>query len=77
MRVGDEHGLEGRIALCNDLMGAGQQRLGIQCLVHGPHVAQAEMGIDPDLVANLAAEQAPHGHPQRLAEYVPEGHLDP
>ena len=76
MRVGDEHGLEGRIALCNDLMGARQQRLGVQCLVDGPHVAQAEMGVDADLVANLAAEQAPHGHAERLAEDVPERHLD-
>ena len=76
MGVGDEHRLERPIAAVEQLPRAQHERVGVGRLVHGPHVAEAEMRIDADLVAHLAAEQPPHRHAEVLPEDIPERHLD-
>ena len=76
MRIGNEHDLEGAVALVHDLEGLVDQRLGLHGLIDGAHVAEAEMGIDRHAIAGLAAEQAPDRHAQILAQDVPERHLD-
>ncbi len=76
MRVGDEHGLEGAIAALDHLARPLDQRGGVDRLVDGPHVAEAEVGIDAHPVAHLAAEQTPDRHAEMLAEDVPERDLD-
>jgi hypothetical protein len=42
----------------------------------GPLGRVPPVGVGLDLVGDLAAEQLPHGHAQRLALDVPAGHLD-
>ncbi len=76
MRVGDEHGLEGAIALRQHFMCARHQRFGVHCLVDRPHIAEAEMRVDAHFVADLAAEQPPHWNAKQFAQDVPQGHLD-
>ena len=76
MRIGNEHDLEGAVALVDDLEGLVDQRLGLHGLIDGAHVAEAEMGIDRHAIAGLAAEEPPDRHAQILAQDVPERHLD-
>ena len=76
MRVGDEHDLEGAVALVDDLEGLVDQRLGLHGLIDRAHVAEAEMGIDRHAIAGLAAEEPPDRHAQILAQDIPERHLD-
>jgi hypothetical protein len=74
--VGDEHRLEGLIALLDDLAGALDQRRLVQRLIDGAHVAKSEMRIDADLVAHLAAQKTPDRQALILAEDVPQRQLD-
>ena len=46
-------------------------------LVHVQARRDLAVGIDPDPVAELAAQQLVDRHPQRLALQVPERDLDP
>ena len=45
-------------------------------LIDRPHVAEAEMRIDPYAVAHAPAEQPPHRNRKRLAQDIPERDLD-
>jgi hypothetical protein len=74
--VGDEHRLEGAIALFDDLPRALHQGRLVERLVDGAHVAETKMGVDADLVADLAAQEPPDGYAEVLPQYVPERDLD-
>ena len=64
------------VAGLRDDAAALDDRVGRAAFVDGLHVAEAEMGVGAQMVAHLAAEQAPHRHAERLAENVPQRDLD-
>ena len=76
MGIGNGDDLDRRIALVLDGKPAIDQRLGVERLVDGVHLSHAEMRVDTDAVASLAAQQAPHRQADALAENVPERHFD-
>ena len=76
VRIGNADDLDGVIASLGDDAPALDDRGDGIGLVHGLHVAKAEMGVGAQIVAHLAAEQAPDRDAKRLAENVPERDLD-
>ena len=69
--IGNEHRLQRPIALVDHLSGTLNQRLGLERLVDGAHVAESEMGVDLDPVAHLAAEQPPDRHDRAICRRCP------
>ena len=76
VRVGNADDLDGVVACLGDDAPALDDRGDGVGLVDRLHVAKAEMGVGAQIVAHLAAEQAPDRHAERLAENVPERDLD-
>ncbi len=76
MRVGNEHDFERAITFFDHLQSALDHLAVFHAFVDRGHVAEAQVGIDLDLVVRLAAQQAPHRDIEFLAPDVPQGHLD-
>ena len=74
--VGDADDLDRVVAGLGDDAAALDDRLGRAALVDGVHVAEAEMGVGAQMVAHLAAEQAPDRHAEGFPEDVPQRDLD-
>jgi hypothetical protein len=74
--IGNEHRLQRPIAPVDHLSGTLNQRLGLERLVDGAHIAQSEVSVDLDPVAHLAAEQPPDRLTEPFAEDVPQRQLD-
>ena len=74
--VGNAHDLDGVVAGLRDDAAALDDGIGRVAFVDRLHVAEPEMGVGAQMVAHLAAEQAPHRHAERFAENVPQRDLD-
>ena len=74
--VGDADDLDRVVAGLRDHAAALDDRFGRAAFVDGLHVAEPEMRVGAQMIAHLAAEQAPHGHAERFPENVPKRDLD-